>query len=234
MNNWSIRSKILGGGIALFVPLICYFILRSTGHTGHVAVPQHFGIDTVITKNVDGKELADTIYHTIGRTQLLSHLNKTVDLKEDFDRKTLVINFFSISDSSTRSDKLSYHMGRIQKGFKMKKHDSAVQLLSIAIFPEKDSLQSIRTYANEHTLDHDTWTFLRGSNEEIERIAKKEFFMQDFSPNQNGVPADIILIDKYRNIRGYYNGLDSLDIIRCIDDIAILMVEKNKIHEKKR
>lgn len=233
VKNLSVRSIILGGGIAVFVPLICFLILRGAGHDGHVAVPKNYGIDTVITKTVDGETVIDTLYHTMGETNFLSHLNKRVDLSTDYPRETLVLNFFTTGDNAN-SDKLAYHMKRIQAGFKLKKHDTSIQLISIASNPEIDSLEALRNYANEHTLDHDTWTFLTGAKEEIMRVVANDLFLPQLSSlEKNSVPTDIILIDKYRNIRGYYDGLDSMEIKRCIDDVALLMVEKNKIHEKK-
>ena len=126
-------------------------------------------------------------------------------------------------------------MSHIQEGFKLKKHDTSIQLISIAVNPEIDKLEALRAYANEHTLDHDTWTFLTSTQEELERVTLKELMIPGLSwTEKNKVPNEIVLVDKYRNIRGYYNGLDSMQVKKCIDDVAIMMVEKNKIHEKKK
>ncbi len=233
MKKLSLRSIILGSGIALFIPLICYFILRSAGHTGHVKVPGNFGIDTVIEKTVDGKHIYDTIYHTIQDNFFISHLNDSVNLARDYPRKMLLINFFSTSDTVV-SNTLTYHMQHIQQGFKLKKTDTALQLISIATHPKLDDVPAIRTYADNHTHDHDTWTFLTGDSTMINAFAMSELFLSDFSTNSEDARQKIVLVDKYRNIRGYYNGLDSMHIKQCIDDIATMMVEKNKIHEKKK
>ena len=126
-------------------------------------------------------------------------------------------------------------MSHIQQGFKLKKHDTSIQLLSIAVNPEIDQLDAIRTYANQHTLDHDTWTFLTSTQAELERVSINELMIPGLDwAQKNKVPNEIVLVDKYHNIRGYYNGLDSMQVKKCIDDIAILMVEKNKIHEKNK
>ncbi len=236
MKKLSLRSIILGSGIAIFVPLICFLILRSAGHTGHVAMPGYVGIDTVLQKTVDGKTQLDTVYHQVGKTNFMSHLNKPVDLSTSYPRETLVINYFTTGESKA-SDKLTYHLSHIQKGFKLKKHDTSLQLISIAVDPENDNLEAMRTFANKYTLDHDTWTFIKGTQSEVEQVAKNEFFLPNNEIEllkQNKVPGTIVLIDKYQNIRGHYNGLDSMDVKRCIDDIAFMMVEKNKIHEKSR
>ena len=226
MKKLSFRSILLGGGIVLFVPLICFFILRGAGHTGHVKVPGNFGVDSVIEKTVDGKKVYDTIYHTIQDNSFISHLNDSVNLAKDYTRKMLLINFFSTADSEI-SKTLTYHMRHIQQGFKLKKTDTAIQLISIATKPEKDNVPAIRTYANENTHDHDTWTFLTGDSSKINQFVTSELFLSDYtSPENQDVKHQIVLVDKYRNIRAYYNGLDSMQIKQCIDDIATLMVEK--------
>lgn len=232
MKNLSLRSILLGFSIAVIVPLICFLILRGAGHDGHVAVPKNYGVDSVVEKMVDGKKQYDTIYHTVGKTNFLSHLNKPVDIATDYPGKTLIINFFTTGEDAS-SDRLTYHMSRIQSGFKLKKNDTSIQLLSVATDPSLDDLPAMRAYANKHTLDHDTWTFLMADSSEVNRVAMEELRLRDIDPSKD-YKAQIVMLDKYHNIRGYYNGLDSMDIKRCIDDVALLMVEKNKIHEKSR
>jgi protein SCO1/2 len=38
----------------------------------------------------------------------------------------------------------------------------------------------------------------------------------------------MVLLDRDRYIRGYYNGLDDTDVRRCADDIVLLTLEKKK------
>lgn len=233
MKKLSLRSILLGGSIVLFVPLICYFILRSAGHTGHVKVPGNFGIDTVIEKTVEGKTVYDTVFHTIQDNSFISHLNDSVNLATDYPRKMLLINFFSTADTGLTKT-LTYHMRHIQQGFKLKKTDTSLQLISIATQPVIDDVQAIRKFANEQSHDHDTWTFLTADTNQITDFAINELFLKEFNTANSKGNQNIVLVDKFRNIRAYYNGLDSIDIKRCIDDIAVMMVEKNKIHEKKK
>jgi len=70
--------------------------------------------------------------------------------------------------------------------------------------------------------------FCNGSDSSIQNYLQNELELQknDYSK--------IVLIDKYRNIRGYYNGLDSNNVRLCAEDISYLMVEKNLYHEKNR
>lgn len=233
MKKLSLRSIVLGSGIALFVPLICFFILRGTGHTGHVKVPGNYVIDTVLERTVEGKKVTDTIYHTIQDNAFINHLNDTANLATDFTRKMLLINFID-TRGVAEDDKRSGYMGHIQQGFKLKKTDTALQLISVSVNPD-ETLSSLRDYANRFTNDHDTWDFLMGNLDTIAKFARTELGLSDIrKTNVKLGRQNLVLVDKYRNIRGYYNTNDSMRVKHCIDDIAVMMVEKNKIHEKKK
>lgn len=194
------------------------------GHDGHIAVPNYYGVESVSG--------TDTTFHTISDKKFVSHLNDTVDLKTSFPGKVLVLNFFS-TEGGENNEKLTFHMQRIQDAFRQKKTDTALQIISFSR-NLSDDVAALRAFSNEHTLDQDSWSFLSGSNTEMLEHAEKEFFLQESKVSKSGWFNQIVLIDKYRNIRGYYNGLDELAIKQCMDDIGLLMVEKNILHERKR
>lgn len=231
--NW--RTLVFGVGIAVVVPTICFFILRSTGHTGHIKRPPNFGVDSVVQITIDGETVNDTIWHTVKNQAFISHLNDTVRIGDDFPGKMLIVNFFRTSDT-VNSALLTYHMKMLQKGFK--KRDTSMQLVSISVDPFADKVEVLRDFANTHSTDHDTWTFITAAESALYDFAKNELRL-DVATNENeengfNQPNEIVLLDKYRNIRGYYNGLDSMEVKRCIDEMAVIMVEKNRIHEKSR
>jgi protein SCO1/2 len=117
------------------------------------------------------------------------------------------------------------------------KNDSSVRFISISVDPSTDSIPRLRTYADKYHANHDKWYFLTGDKKQIYNFARNELKLEltegDGGENDFIHPDKFTLIDKYRNIRGYYNGLDS-DIVRlCAEDITYLMLEKNKLHEKR-
>lgn len=231
MKKNRIRTIVFGVGIAFFVPLICYFILKSKGHTGHIKLPSFYGIDSVIDKKQDDIIQKDTIYHIMKDTRFISHLNDSINISSDYDGKMLLISFFYTNDTADDA-RLSYHMKKIQAGFKEKKNEGKMQLLSITVDPTRDSVNAIRIYANKLTGDHDTWTFLTGEARSIHNFIRKELFVP--YPETTAaiyLPHEFVLVDKYRNIRGLYNGLDTAQIKNCLDDMAKLMIERNPIHE---
>ena len=74
------------------------------------------------------------------------------------------------------------------------------------------------------------WNLVTGDKKQIYELARKSYLaVKDFG---DGGPFDMIhtenfmLIDKKRQIRGFYDGTNPEDINRLLDDIKILKKEK--------
>lgn len=223
--------------MALFVPLISYFILRGGGHTGHIHRPESYGIDSILKVKTAEGEKYDTIYHVIKDERFINQYGDTIHIASDFPNKVLVLNFF-FTTCTTICPQISANVKKMQEGFRKKnKNDSLFHFYSISVDPKTDTVPQLRRYANKYSLNPDTWSFLTGDKKSIYDFARKELFLKlpegSGSDNDFIHPNELVLIDKYRNIRGYYNALDSNEISKCIRDMSILLVEKNKIHEKR-
>ena len=94
----------------------------------------------------------------------------------------------------------------------------------------------LKRYADKYAVNHDTWWFLTGDKKKMYDYALNELKLglQD----GEGVDSNFIhtskfvLIDKRRNVRGYYDGLDSTSMSKLAEDLTLLMLEKDK--NKKR
>jgi protein SCO1/2 len=234
--NLSRLGRVIGGlSIALFIPVICYFVLKSKGHTGHISLPKYFNIDTIVDKNVDGKIIKDTQYHIVNDLQLTNQINEKVSINEGIKNKIVILSFF-FTNCKTICPKITSNVNELRKA--LKKIDISMQFVSISVDPENDSVKALRAYAEKLHVDHDKWWFCTGSKKDIYNYARVELELPLQDGNADAAdfihPSEIVILDKYRNIRGIYNGLDSAEIIRCANDIPKLMLEKNKYHEPKR
>ena len=102
----------------------------------------------------------------------------------------------------------------------------------MTVNPERDSFQVLRKYADHYGANHDHWWFLTGDKKTIYDYARKELHLS-VGPGDGGAEdfihsKQLVLIDKNRNIRGYYDGLDSIQLRKCADDIVLLTMEKEK------
>ena len=118
----------------------------------------------------------------------------------------------------------------MQKAFK--KNDTTVHLISITVDPENDTVAALRAYAESFKADFDHWWFLTGDRSKIYHYLRDELKLM-VKPADAGVEEldhtpTIVLIDKDRLVRGYYNGLDAATLKQCAEDIGLLSMQKKK------
>jgi protein SCO1 len=192
-------------------------------------MPKYYITERVEEKIVDGKKVSDTIYHQVADLRLTNQLGQRISINKDLAGKILVINFFFVNCPSV-CPKLTGNMTMLQKAFK--KADSVVHLVSITVNPEQDTPSVLRVYADRFRANHDHWWFLTGNKNDIYNFARNELAVS-VQPSEGGADdfthtEKIVVIDRERYIRGYYNGLDTVDLKRCADDIVLLTMEKKR------
>lgn len=202
-------------------------------------MPRRYFADTVLTKVVDGKEQTDTIWHKVANITLVNQLGDTVSL-DDLKGKVIVADFFFTRCPSI-CPHLTRNMKRIQDALKLKDETSLedtsfVQLLSFSVDPERDSAVQLKKYADRFGVNHDVWWMLTGPKKTIYDFALNEVklgLVDGEGVDSNFIHTEkMVLIDKDRVVRGFYNGLDSMAMATLGGDIVKIMLEKDK--KKKR
>ncbi len=222
-------------GIAVAVGLLLsfYFIAVNLSH-GKLKIPGKYRAETINSTVVDGKKQYDTVFHKVAPLTLTNQLGKTVNLNEDAKGKILVVDFIFTTCNSI-CPRMTSGMKMLQKSF-IKKNPEIVQFISISVDPARDSVLALREYADKYQADHDRWWFLTGERDVIFNYARNELGL---SLNDGDVQGDMIhssklvLLDTARNIRGYYDGLDTMALRQIADDIVILTMEKSKKKKRK-
>jgi protein SCO1/2 len=232
------KRALLGLCLALLLPLVCYWIVKYYSE-GAVVMPKRFYADTVLTKVVDGKVQTDTVWHKVNNFHLVNQLGDTVSL-DDLKGKVIVADFF-FTHCPSICPTLTRNMKRIQEALKLKDETSLddttfVQLLSFSVDPERDSAVQLKKYADKFGVNHDVWWMLTGDKKVIYDFALNEVklgLVDGEGVDTNFVHTEkMVLIDKDRVVRGYYNGLDSMAMAQLSGDIVKIMLEKDK--KKKR
>jgi protein SCO1/2 len=107
--------------------------------------------------------------------------------------------------------------------------DEDIMFVSHTVYPEEDSVATLRAYADKYQIDSNKWLLLTGEKEVIYDLARKSYFAvltegdggeRDFIHTEN-----FMLMDKKQRIRGYYDGTLPEDMIRLKKDIEILRLE---------
>lgn len=224
----------MGLALAVLLPVFCYLVLKYASERA-VDIPRRFLLDTVVTRVEKGKMITDSIWHTTKNIRLQNQLGDTVSLY-DKQGKIIVVDFF-FTHCAGICPKLTANMAKLQQSFirggnTRKKIDTTiVQFISFSVDPERDSVSVLKEYADRFGVNHDNWWMLTGSKDSIYKFAFEELKVDKFSDEP--ITPDFVhtsrfvLIDKKYQVRGYYNGLDSVSIAKLARDIGVLMLEKD-------
>jgi len=220
---------VIGIAVVFAPPLFFYFYYINKLKTHKPLPPHYFVSDGVDSHKVNGAVVYDTIYHTVADLELTNQLGRVVSLNKDLKDKILVVDFFFVNCPSI-CPRLTKSMVLLQRAFK--KNDSTIHLVSITVNPGHDSFAVLRTYADHYGANHDHWWFLTGDKKVIYEYARHQLFVEatpgDGGENDFIHSQKLVLLDRDRHIRGYYDGLDSAEVKRCADDIGLLSIEREK------
>jgi len=163
--------------------------------------------------------------HTIPSFSFIDQNGNTLNEK-NIEGKIYVSNFFFTKCRSI-CPKMTSHMFLLQEYYKK---DNAIFLLSHSVTPESDSVATLKAYSELNKVDYSKWRLLTGSKKEIYSLARQQYFAGDsigvYQSDKDFLHTEnFILIDKYRRIRGVYNGTLLVEIDRIKEDIEILKHE---------
>ena len=169
-------------------------------------------VDTTIVHKIN--------YHKISDFSLTNQNGETVT-QNKFDNKIYVADFFFTTCQSI-CPIMTKNMKEIQD--KLIK-DSEVLLLSHTVFPEIDSVEVLKKYAIENDVIDSKWDLVTGDKKQIYDLARKSYLAakdNSFGEYEMIHTENFVLIDKKKQIRGFYDGTNKEEIDRLYEDIKIL------------
>jgi protein SCO1/2 len=169
-------------------------------------------VDTTIVHKIN--------YHKISDFSLTNQNGETVT-QSKYDNKIYVADFFFTTCQSI-CPIMTKNMKDIQD--KLIK-DSEVLLLSHTVFPEIDSVEVLKKYAVENQVIDSKWDLVTGNKKEIYDLARKSYLAakdNSFGEYEMIHTENFVLIDKKKQIRGFYDGTNKEEIDRLYKDIKIL------------
>ncbi len=215
------NKNIKIGGLLLIIalPIFLIIILHTFGKNKY-SLPIYFPIDTKV--NIKTGE-TDTVYYTVPEFKLIDQNSKTFT-QSSIDGSVYVADFFFTTCGGI-CPKMTHQLERVQERFVDSKN---FKIVSITVDPENDSASVLNNYAKMHKAKSDFWYFLTGNSEYIYKIAKVDFMLNAMDNNvaaqEDFVHSDkLVLVDKNRNIRGYYDGTNPEDVDRLMIEIDILL-----------
>lgn len=226
-----------GLAVALLLPLTFYIIFTVISrHAQHM--PPYYAIERIDSVNNNGKWQHDTVYHQVADLQFTNQLGHHVSLNGDLKGKVLVVSFI-YTHSPAVSPMLMHNLDTLQTAFKKDAKndfalDSSFQIISFTVDPANDSFPALRKYADSYKVNLDHWWLGGTDQQSVYDFAARQLFLPMKMPNgavsDSAYSHQLVLIDKNRNIRGYYDGLNPHDVNQCANDIVLLIFQNE--HKK--
>ncbi len=180
-----------------------------------------------VTKTVNGKQVTDTVYHTIPAFSYINQDSVAINNKS-LDGKIYIADFFFTSCPSI-CPIMKKQMLRVYNEFK---GNNEVSFLSHSIDPKHDTIPVLKKYAEKLGVDAKQWHFLYGNKDSVYKIAEKSYMSSVFedkkAPGGYVHSGYFILVDKEKRIRGAYDGTNEEQVSQLIEDIPVLLAEYKK------
>lgn len=212
--------------IGIVIGLVGTYVYKKSQPTKPEVILPHYGIDSVVTKKMEGKEVLDTIYHTIPDFKFTSQEGKALTMS-NMKNCIFVADFFFTTCPSICKDMAIQKM-RIYKAFE---NNPQVKMISHTVNPENDTVQAMMAYAKRCKItNHDKWYLVTGTKPALYEQARKGYMVT--ATEGNGGEDDFVhtekfaLIDKHRHIRGYYDGTSEQEINQLMYDMEQLLKEE--------
>ena len=140
----------------------------------------------------------------------------------NWDDRIVVANFF-FTHCPVICPSITNNLKKVNKAYV---DDNEILFNSITVDPERDGPEQLKAYAKHFGIEISNWQLLTGNKKEIYKLARNSFMV--VATDGDGGPDDfihserIVLIDKQKRIRGYYNGTSENETDQLIADIKKL------------
>lgn len=211
-------KKYFGGALAALISSVILYSCSSSEKKLPI-----YGERNPIEREVDGKKIIDTVYHTIPNFSFLNQ-DSTALTQDFFNGKIYVANFFF-----THCPSICPTMQRnLLKAYEKYKGNDKIAFLSHSIDFKYDQPSVLKDYANKLGVDNDQWQFVTGSKADIYGIAEKYMV---YTKEDANVPGGydhqgyLVIIDPEKRIRGAYDGTNDEQVNQFLQDLDVILAE---------
>ncbi len=229
-------NKIAKGAVLiglLVLPFLVYFFLVYSAEENFFVTLKYVGPKETVRKT-DGSY--DTVAYTIPKFGFTTQ-DDTLLTDKDLKNKITLVNFFFTTCPSI-CPAMNYNVSQIQERFKGYEN---FQVVSFSVNPNYDSVEVLKNYESEIGAIPGRWFFLTGDQDSIYNTARGMFLsaMQDDLADGGFLHSEnLVLIDwknrirsgtdEQGNLKGVYNGLETVAVNELKDDIKVLIAEFEK------
>lgn len=226
-NKRSLTSKIL-----LFAGMFgfpAFFILFFALGKQNFEFLQYYGEHTVITKEVDGKQVTDTIYYKVPHFKFNTPDGGMLTQK-DFTDKILVINFIQMDCPNDCNMDLFGFKDFVADEIMNNDGFKDVEIISCVL--DTVSNDRILEFIEDHQINTDRWHIVTGNMAQIYDVdmrIQNPWIAKDTVYGFDKVAYIMtLLLDQERHIRGKYITTQTSESKRVTKEISILLREQRE------
>jgi len=183
-----------------------------------------YGHRDYVKKEVDGKTVVDTVFHTI---PTFSFVNQdSMEVTEALFKDKLYISDFFFTSCPTICPKVKAQMLRIYEKYA---DNPDVLLISHSIDTKYDTPAVLKKFADKLDIDSKRWHLVTGLRDDIYGIAKQYFIAAAEDPNSPGGythSGGLVLVDKRKHVRGVYDGTEPDEVTQLLKDMDRLLAKQ--------
>lgn len=198
--------------VVFLVPLLAY--------AGYVLYERKFQKLPVYGKNLSS---GNNIEHQIPSFSLVNQDGEASGTN-DWSNKIVIVDFF-FTHCPVICPRMTNSLKKVQASIPV----SDIMIRSISVDPGRDSAAALKKYAERFAVNTANWNLLTGEKKEIYKLARNSFFIVatdgDGGDNDFIHSEKLVLVDKQKRIRGYYDGTDDGEVNSLIEDIKKLQHE---------
>jgi len=210
-------KKIAILGSLIILPALVFITMKYTGKN-------FYQLDPVELPVIAECEQSENEEHQVPAFSMLTQ-DSTTFTEKDLADKIYVAGFF-FSTCPTTCVQMTSEILRLQDFFA---ENEQIKVVFHSVNPTYDQPSVLKEYAFNYGIDTNFWKLVTGEKNEIYDIAKCGYYVvasaDDTNPTGFIHTDKVVLIDKERNIRGYYNATKREDVDRLITEIQVLLQE---------
>jgi len=178
---------------------------------------------------VDNYPNQDTL-HKIGDFSFINQNNEIIN--NNFIKDKIVVSNFFFTTCPSICPIMTSNLKRIQEKYEDK---DEVRMISHSVTPWIDSVKILKNYEKLYNINPKIWQLVTGNKLEIYDLARKSYFAEEElgfrKENKEFLHTELVfLVDHKGHLRGVYNGTIILEIKRLLEDINLLINEKNRFN----
>ena len=221
-------KKILILVTILAVPGFLYYLLQEKGKNRYKPLAIYGPKQVAATfHSVRGKQIPDTIYHSVEDFKLLNQNGDSTTWK-NYKNRVIVLNLFYSNDRPFGVD----FANKAMEGFsKVYEKNEMIHFIGISIDPQYDQPQVLAEYAKKINAVAGKWDLLTGDSTQVYQFIRKGLLLDALKTNDNGLTKFtygnmFVLLDSKHRIRGYYEATNQEALSKLDDEIKVLVAEE--------